>query len=469
MKAKKVDVLIAGAGLSGLSVAQFLRIERPELSVLVLEKGERPGGAILSHSEEGYLAEWGAHGFLDNCEESRTLISAAGLEKEVEKAQLGKFVRYICLNGRLNLIPQSPRKILTSSLVPLSAKLRVLADLWKKPLPGEPTVSAWVAHRFGRALLPFADAVFTGTYAGDIDRLRIDAVMPGARKLEHEHGSLIRGLLHKRKTMKTSDPGKRPVLPAMTSFQNGMSRLPQALAAGLQLNNELFYRTEVTRISPVQEGWEVQTTLHSIRCRHLVLALPINRTLNLLDPVSEVAAPPLREVPEVRIATVAMGFTDKAQVPFGFGYLAPESEKRFALGTLFSSHMFPGRAPRGHILLEALVGGRRHPERLDLGDEELIKRVYEDISQLLVLPEKPCFARVLRPPGGIPQLEEGYPALLDWLDKVHSDHSGLHICGFGWHGIGINDMTKEARKVAGRIVQGGDRKDGSTEVKPVYF
>ena len=257
--------------------------------------------------------------------------------------------------------------------MPLSAKLRVLADLWKKPLPGEPTVSAWVAHRFGKALLPFADAVFTGTYAGDIDRLKIDAVMPGVRKLEQEHGSVIRGLLHKRKTMKTSDPGKRPVLPAMTSFQNGMSRLPQALAAGLQLNNELFYRTEVTRISPVQEGWEVQTTQHSIRCRHLVLALPVNRTLTLLDPVSEVAAPPLREVPEVRIATVALGFTDKAQVPFGFGYLAPESEKRFALGTLFSSHMFPGRAPRGHILLEALVGGRRHPERLDLDDEELIK------------------------------------------------------------------------------------------------
>ena len=97
----------------------------------------------------------------------------------------------------------------------------------------------------------------------------------------------------------------------------------------------------------------------------------------------------MSSIPEARIATIALGFTDNAQIPYGFGYLAPESENRFALGTLFSSHMFPGRAPGGHVLLEALVGGRRHPERLELDDEAMIEKVYEDLSQLLVLPEKP--------------------------------------------------------------------------------
>ena len=152
MKTKKVDVLVAGAGLSGLSVARFLKNERADISLVVLEKSERPGGAILSHSEEGYLAEWGAHGFLDNCEESKTLIALAGLESEVEKAPLGKFSRYICLNGKLNIIPQKPKKILFSNLVSPWAKLRILAELWKKPLAGEPTVAEWVEYRLGRAL-----------------------------------------------------------------------------------------------------------------------------------------------------------------------------------------------------------------------------------------------------------------------------------------------------------------------------
>lgn len=469
MKTRNVDVLIAGAGLSGLSVANFLKAAQPDMSLVVLEKSERPGGAILSHSEEGYLAEWGAHGFLDNCEESRKLVSLAGLEGEMEKAPLGKFVRYVCLNGRLNMIPQNPKKILLSNLVPFWAKLRVLADLWKKPLQGEPSVAEWVAYRFGRSILPFADAVFTGTYAGDIERLKIDAVMPGVRKLELQHGSLVRGLLHKRKEAKKNSPTAKGIsLPAMTSFKAGMARFPQGLAAGLRLNDELFYRTEVTRIKPSENGWEVATTQHHIHCRNLVLALPINNALSLLDKVDELQSPPMAEVPEARIATIALGFTDKAEVPFGFGYLAPESEKRFALGTLFSSHMFPGRSPKGHILMEALVGGRRHPDRLELDDETMISRVYEDLSQLLALPEKPCFAHVMRPRAGIPQLEQGYPGLLSWLEKIH-ENKGLHVCGFGWHGIGINDMTKEASKVAENILRDTRPGQSEAEVKKVYF
>ncbi|MFZ5798092.1 MAG: protoporphyrinogen oxidase [Thermodesulfobacteriota bacterium] len=468
MENKQVDVLIVGGGLSGLSVARFLQGDRPELSLMVLEKSERPGGAILSHSEEGYLAEWGAHGFLDNCAESRELIELAGLADEVERAPLGKFVRYVCLDGKLRLIPQSPKKILAAGLVPLWAKLRVLGELWRNPLAGEPSVAAWVEHRFGRALLPFADAVFTGTYAGDIDLLKIDAVMPGVRRLEREHGSVIRGLLKKRKTLKKDESGK-PALPAMTSFRGGMARLPQALASPLGINNQLLYRTEVRRVSRADDGWEVETAQHVLRCRDLVMALPVNPSLSLLEPVAGSMRPPLTALPEARIATIALGFTDSAKVPFGFGYLAPERENRFALGALFSSHMFPGRAPAGHVLLEVLVGGRRHPERLELADGELISRVYDDLRELIDLPEPPCFTRVLRPRGGIPQLEEGYPALLDWQTRLQQAQPGLHLCGFGWHGIGINDMVKEARKIARAVGERSARAAGEAEVKPVYF
>ena len=466
---KSVDVLIIGAGLSGLSVANFLKHDRPDLSLLVLEKSERPGGAILSRSEEGYLAECGAHGFLDNCEQSRALITLAGLEGEVEKAYLGKFVRYICLNGKLRLIPQKPKKIICSDLVPLTAKLRVLADLWKKPLPGEPTVASWVEYRFGKALLPFADAVFTGTYAGDIDRLKIDAVMPGLRELERENGSMIRGLLKKLKRGNKEGGRKKPDLPAMTSFTDGMARLPQALAAGLAMNRDIMYRTEVARIVPGADCWEVRTSQHRIRCRHLVMALPVNSALALLDPVTAVTPPPLDSLVEAHIATIALGFTDQVKIPFGFGYLAPEQEQRFSLGALFSSHMFPGRAPEGHVLMEVLVGGRRHPERLELDDDEMIDRACEDLGRLIDLPEKPRFARVMRPRAGIPQLEEGYTALLGWSNTVMADHPGLHICGFGWHGIGINDMTKQARKTADNVLQGTREGGEETEVKGIYF
>ncbi len=467
MATPSYDVLIVGAGLSGLSVARFLRDKRPEISLLLLEKSSLPGGAIRSHSEEGYLAEWGAHGFLDNCLESRVIVHLAGLTGEMEKAPLAEFVRYICLNGKLNAIPQQPGAIIRAPLISWPSKLRILADLWKKPLEGEPTVADWIHYRFGGALLPFADAVFTGTYAGDINRLTIDGVMPGVRALERDTGSVIRGLWRKKKQAKKKAAPKKQGLPAMTSFHAGMGRLAQGLASALEANREIMYQTTARAIEKTENGWLVRTGQNSFTCRHLVLALPVNQSLPLLTDAGG-GAPPLQAVPEARIATVTLGFGDTAAIPFGFGYLAPESEQRFALGALFSSHMFPGRAPAGHQLLEALVGGRRHPERLELPDEELISRVYQDLGELMDLPEPPSFARVLRPESSIPQLEAGYPALLSWRNRIHGEMDDLHICGFGWQGIGINDMTKEAWKAAKRILT-RELEEEEQEVKTVYF
>ena len=462
------DVCVVGAGISGLSVAAFLGELEPSWRVLVLERSARSGGAIDSFSDRGYLAEWGPHGFLDNCAESRDLIRLAGLEAERVTAPLGEFVRYLCLDGRLQVIPQKPLRLLRQPLIPWHAKLRVLADLWRPVLAGEPTVAEWVAHRFGPALLPFADAVYTGTYAGDIERLRIDAVMPGVRELERRHGSVIRGVFRRMRAARAANRGEKRRLPAMTSFAGGMGALPARLAAGLTARGALQCENGVSGIAQEEGGWRVTAERGDCRCRRLVLALPVNQALELVRAALPDQPPPLAAVPEARILSVLLGFGAEARIPFGFGYLAPERESRFTLGALFSSHMFPGRAPAGGQLLEALVGGRRHPERLTLADDELISRVYEDLRQLMDLPDPPRFAAVLRPSSAIPQLEAGYTGLLAWREAVHARVAGLRVCGFGWTGIGINDMVREARRAA-EAVRAPVTATAGPEVKGVYF
>jgi len=168
------QTLILGGGLSGLTVAHKLKLHAPNHRFCILEKSNRTGGVIKTHRENGFITEIGPHGFLDNCEESKRILQETGLDQEAVKAPLIDFVRYVYFNGKLNLIPQTPRKILLAPLIPWTAKLRVLADLWKPALEGEPTVAKWINHRFGAALLPYVDAVFTGTYAGDFDKLTID-------------------------------------------------------------------------------------------------------------------------------------------------------------------------------------------------------------------------------------------------------------------------------------------------------
>ncbi len=456
MNTPEFDIVIAGAGLSGLSAAHFLKKRNPDVNMLIVEKSDRPGGAIRSLKKQGFLAEWGAHGFLDNVEESRELLNDLGLTDYVQKAPLKQFKRYICKNGKLVQIPQSPPTIIKSDLLSFPEKLRVLGDLWKKPITGEQTVAQWASHRFGKAILPFADIALTGTYAGDIDELRIDAVMPGIRNLEKTYGSVFKGVIKSRK----NKASRR--MPSMISFEDGMEFLLKRLAA----DKTIQYKSSVEAVKKTEKGWVLQVNGKPIQSKRIILALPINGALKIL---SELLKPPQSSVREAIVNNVVLGFDNSAEIPFGFGYLAPKIENRFALGTLFSIHMFPKRAPAGFNLIEILVGGTRNPEHLTLDDDEMVKRALEDVGKLIKLPDKPVFSKVLRPSSGIPQLEKGHLQLLAYKEQIQKQYDGLHICGFGWEAIGINDMVKQAKTAANAAFKGrsADRQD--PEAKPVYF
>ena len=242
----------------------------------------------------------------------------------------------------------------------------------------------------------------------------------------------------------------------------------QKLGEELLEEKEILHACGVNCCSKENDHWLVDTVKGQFRCTNLVLAVPVNAALSLLQPINDTA--PQTTIPEGKIVTIALGFGKDASLPPGFGYLAPEQEKRFCLGALFSSNMFPGRAPEGHILLEALVGGRRHPERLKLDDETLISKSISDLKQLLNLPGEPTYAEVLRPKGGIPQLEAGYPALLKWRNDLMQQEKGLYITGFGWEGIGLNEMIKTAFRVTEAITAGiQDGTEEKQEVKKIYF
>ncbi len=460
------DTIVIGAGLSGLVIAHKLKRHQPDQELLLLEKSSATGGVIKSFNDSGYLAEYGPHGFLDNCAESRELLQETSLESECVRASLQEFVRYVCIDSKLMMIPQSPLKIIMAPLIPWPDKFRVLGDLFKKPLAGEPTVAKWAQYRFGSALLPYVDAVFTGTYAGDYDALKIDAVMPGLRRMEKEHGSVILAALAKaRKAAKRKVPGQKLQMPSMTSFPGGMQRLPERLTELLGEGSIHCNRT-VTGLKKCDRGWLVETDHESYESARVVLALPINQGLNLLAPLDPGA--PLKQVPEAWLTSVIFGF-DRGSLPPGFGYLIPEREQRFTLGSLFTSNMFPNRAPDGHIVFETLIGGKRHPERNCLDDETLIGEALADVRGLLDLPQSPSYTRVLRPSGGIPQLEKGYTDLLDWRNRLVNRHPGLYVCGFGWEGIGLNDMIKTACSVGEKIAAQQTQQQEQAEAKKIYF
>lgn len=463
---EQLDTIIVGAGLSGLTVAHKLRLNNQQHKLLIIDKDSQTGGVIRTDRDQGFISEIGPHGFLDNSPSSRQILSETGLDKEAVKAPLMDFVRYVYLNGKLNKIEQTPLKVMLAPLITWPAKFRILAELWQRPLDGEPTVAEWVKHRFGAALLPYIDAVFTGTYAGDFNTLTIDSVMPGVRALEKKHGSVLRGLISTVIKKKKSGDKKSMGMPSMTSFAQGMARLPERLTEQFSAD-ELLLNSGVVAIARGDNGWAVKTDNGTeYRASQLVLALPTNAALKLLAPLN--CGMPMTEIPEAWLSSVIMGFKG-ATLPPGFGFLTPEVEQRFSLGCLFSSNMFPGRAPEGHIVIETLVGGKRHPERADLDDETIVQQALTDIQQILELPDPPVYTKVLRSARGIPQLEKGYPELLAWRDALALTYPGLHLCGFGWEGIGLNDMMKAGTNVAEAVLSSSQSGSAQAEVKGIYF
>ena len=455
MPEKQYDVVILGAGLSGLSTAHFISKLNPGSEILILEKQSIPSGAIQTMQDDGFLAEWGPHGFLDNVEEGRELLDDLGLSSEALKAPLRRFLRYICLNGRLRPIPQTPPKIVTSNLLSVPKKIRLMADLWKKPLLHEQSIADWAKYRFGKGTLPFADIILTGSYAGDIDRLSIDSAMPSLRRLELESGSVIRG------AVKAQKQNAGAGMPSMVSFKGGMTRLIEKLRGDVNIE----FNTEIRSIDRQEGCWMINGANDSYRTKRVVLALHINQALNLISPLKKA---PGMSVPEARIHNVVLGYKDNGSLPSGFGFLAPRQEKRFVLGTMFSSHMFPHRAPKGMHILEVLIGGTRNPDRLQMDDEELINQSCQDLQMLMQLPQTPEFKRVLRSQAAIPQLEIGHSKFQDYKDQMEAENQGLYICGFGWEGIGVNEMIRDAKSTAKNLVDGKPGTRERAEIKGVY-
>lgn len=74
----KRDVIVIGAGISGLSCA--LTLERAGLSVLVLESDSAAGGRVQTDELEGFVLDRGFQVYLSAYEEARSLLDLEALE-----------------------------------------------------------------------------------------------------------------------------------------------------------------------------------------------------------------------------------------------------------------------------------------------------------------------------------------------------------------------------------------------------
>jgi hypothetical protein len=106
----------------------------------------------------------------------------------------------------------------------------------------------------------------------------------------------------------------------------------------------------------------------------LVFAVPPQGVAPLLAPVDAELGRVLGEIPSSTITVLGLGFRgDDIGSPLdGFGYLIPRNQKLRSLGVLWSSSIFPGRAPEGGKLLQIMIGGAHDPKAVEEDDKTLV-------------------------------------------------------------------------------------------------
>ncbi len=457
------NVAIIGGGITGLVAAYELK-QRGVPSTL-FEASGRVGGVIQTHREHGFLAEDGPNTLLETSPKITELIQALGIEPRRWYSNPQNNKRYIVRGGRPCAMPASPPQFFTNSFFSWSAKFALFKEPFIKASPPdlEESLAQFVKRRLGQEFLDYAINPFVaGVYAGDPERLSVKHAFAKLHALEQNYGSLIKGQIQgarerKRRKEIAKDRAK------MVSFDHGLQVLTDALGAAVKEHVRL--NTPVEAIKQVEGSWAVavkpdlnQSLLTSAptggEFTHVLLTSPAHKLAGLriespvggdLKVLGEITYPP--------VTSFTMGFKreDVAHPLDGFGVLVPKVEKRNCLGTLFTSSLFAGRAPAGHVTLTSYMGGMRAPELALKSPAEIRKLVLTDLRELLGVRGEPVWEHVKQWPKAIPQYEVGYGRFKDFMDTFERTHPGLLFAGHYRDGISLSDSILAGVKAAERI------------------
>lgn len=385
---------------------------------------------------DGYLLERGPEAIQGSSGETLELVSRLGLDDQLIEAAPESNTRYIVHRGRIVPLPTGPCGALRTPLLSPGAKLRASLEPLVAPGDGEESVAQFGTRRFGRAVAPLLDAVVTGVFAGDPERLSLEAAFPQLRWLESAYGSVVKGMMKQRKARALGSP--------LLTLEGGMKTLVKALAHGTKIR----YGVRVLAVRRTRGAFRVDTEDSTEPANVVVLAG--GPSLTSLVEAPPVTIPPVREAP---VVVVGLGYDASVadERSKGYGFLAPGAEDRFVLGVLYTSSIFPGHAPEGKVLYRALVGGVRHPERARLDDAALIRGCRRDLAALLGVEDEPEFVKVLRHPRGIPQLEMGHERVVAALTTLERGNPGLYVEGTGCRGISTNHLIAAASQLAERV------------------
>ncbi|KAI3474985.1 hypothetical protein Pfo_030296 [Paulownia fortunei] len=476
------SVAVIGAGVSGLSAAYKLKLHG--LNVTVFEADGRAGGKLRSISHDGLIWDEGANTMTESEAAVGFLLDNLGL-RDKQQFPLSQQKRYIAKNGVPILLPSNPIALIRSNFLSAGSKLQIFLEpfLWKKNNTSkgpetEESVGAFFQRHFGKEVVDYLiDPFVAGTSGGDPESLSMRHVFPELWNLEKRFGSIISGAIQSKLSAKKGTTGgmkdssaKNKHKRGSFSFLGGMQTLTNALCNELG-KDELKLQSKVLELScscsensPL-DNWSVSYELDDkkLSCGKSFDALIVTAPLSDVKQmkITRRGSPFLLDfVPEVSYLPMSVIITtfkrESVKRPLeGFGVLIPSKEQQNGLktlGTLFSSMMFPDRAPTDVYLYTTFVGGSRNRELAKASRDKLKQIVTSDLRQLLGAEGEPAFLNHFYWSKAFPLYGQNYDSVLEAIDKMEKDLPGFFYAGNHKGGLSVGKAISTGCQAADLVI-----------------
>ena len=129
-----MKIAVIGGGISGLATAFNLVRRAGErdlaLDLTLIESGDCLGGKMRTIERDGYRCEVGPNGWLDSKPFTMDLVEALGLTDQLLRSDDSARRRFVVIDGALKELPTSPPSFLTSDLLTVGARFRVIREMF---------------------------------------------------------------------------------------------------------------------------------------------------------------------------------------------------------------------------------------------------------------------------------------------------------------------------------------------------
>ena len=451
------DVVVLGAGLTGLTTAHYLR--KHNKNFIVIEKQNRVGGVIQSTTENGFLFENGPNTGIVGNTTVVELFEDLSEKCQIELGGTNVNKRFILKGGEWQTMPLGPKSAVMTPLFSLKDKFRILGEPFRKAgtNPHE-SLASFVKRRLGKSFLDYAiDPFIIGVYAGDPNYLIPKYALPKLYNLEQKYGSLIGGTIKKGFREKKTEEEKK-VSRKTFSFVNGLSSLTKALCESVGDENIVLEVENIT-VNLAENGYLVSyknaagETI-SIQTKNVISTLGAYALEKALPFIDNQALTKIDSLLYTKVIEVALGFNEwEGEKLDGFGGLIPSKEKRDILGALYMSSLFNNRAPEKGALFSIFMGGVRRQDIMLLNDEGIRNVVEKEVKELMKLKRfKPDLFKIIRHNWAIPQYGVESGERFSTISLLEKQYPGLQIGGNLRNGIGMADRIKQGKELAQNVL-----------------